>query len=94
MSNTTTQKTDYRIKFGTDGWREIIADNYTVANVRRVAAATSRWILKQAETSRKVVVGYDCRFGGELFAKGNAGGVKKFGTWVWVGGTVVSTALG
>jgi len=34
-------KTMYQIKFGTDGWREIIADEFTVANVRRVAEATA-----------------------------------------------------
>lgn len=34
----------YQIKFGTDGWREIIADEFTVANVRRVANATALWL--------------------------------------------------
>ena len=54
------------IKFGTDGWRAIIADDYTVANVIRVAEATALW-LKQ-RNGKKVILGFDCRFGGELFS--------------------------
>jgi phosphomannomutase len=58
----------YKIKFGTDGWREIIADNYTVENVTRVAHATAKWI-KTASENHSCTVGYDCRFGGKLFAE-------------------------
>lgn len=54
------------IKFGTDGWRAIIADDYTVKNVIRVAEATAIFIEERA--MQKVVIGYDCRFGGKLFA--------------------------
>ncbi|MCS6990927.1 MAG: phosphoglucomutase/phosphomannomutase family protein [Chitinophagales bacterium] len=59
------------IKFGTDGWRAIIADDFTVANVQRVAAATARWIVQQP-APHAAVVGHDCRFGGELFAQTTA----------------------
>jgi phosphomannomutase len=55
------------IKFGTDGWRAIIADDYTVDNVKRVAEATGLW-LKNNDKS-KVVIGHDCRFAGQLFAE-------------------------
>lgn len=55
-----------KIKFGTDGWRAIIAQEFTVENVARVAEATGLWLLKNYD-SPKVVVGHDCRFGGELF---------------------------
>ncbi len=55
------------IKFGTDGWRAIIAKDYTVDNVIRVAHATALW-LKKNYPEPKVMIGYDCRFGGELFA--------------------------
>ena len=56
-----------RIKFGTDGWRGIIAGNFTVANVARLTDAVALWLLnKYRETS--VVIGYDTRFGGKLFA--------------------------
>ncbi|MGB1093370.1 MAG: phosphoglucomutase/phosphomannomutase family protein [Bacteroidia bacterium] len=61
----------YKIKFGTDGWRDIIADTFTVENVRRVAKATSDWLNKQ-DLPKSVVIGYDCRFGGEMFAEESA----------------------
>ena len=57
-----------KIKFGTDGWRAIIAKDYTTENVARVSLATSEWILENA-TKPSVVIGYDCRFGGELFTR-------------------------
>lgn len=55
------------IKFGTDGWRAIIANDYTVDNVKRVAHATALW-LKNNQT-KQIVIGHDCRFGGEMFAQ-------------------------
>lgn len=55
------------IKFGTDGWRAIIAKDYTVENVARVALGLAKW-LRAKQESPLVVVGHDCRFGGELFA--------------------------
>lgn len=57
-----------KIKFGTDGWRAIIAQEYTVENVARVAYATGVW-LKNNHESPVIVIGYDCRFGGELFTE-------------------------
>ena len=54
-----------QIKFGTDGWRAIIAYTYTVENVRRVAEGTALWM--KSKGFRKVVIGHDCRFGGKLF---------------------------
>ncbi len=56
------------IKFGTDGWRAIIADAYTFENVRRVAQATADYFLEADLASRGVVVGYDTRFASEHFA--------------------------
>ncbi|MCD6202444.1 MAG: hypothetical protein J7K46_11620 [Bacteroidales bacterium] len=56
------------IKFGTDGWRAVIAESFTVDNVARVAWAVARWVGgKEGEDS--VVVGYDTRFGGKMFAE-------------------------
>jgi phosphomannomutase len=55
-----------KIKFGTDGWRAIIAEDFTVENVARVAFATGEWLKKNYEKP-SVVVGHDCRFAGELF---------------------------
>ncbi len=56
-----------RIKFGTDGWRAVIAKDYTVENLGRLGMATANWVLKKYQDP-KVIVGYDCRFGGEMFA--------------------------
>lgn len=55
-----------KIKFGTDGWRAIIAEDFTVENVARVSQATGEWLKKNYENPN-VVVGHDCRFAGELF---------------------------
>jgi len=55
-----------KIKFGTDGWRAIIAEEFTTDNVARVAFATGEWLKKNYEKPT-VVVGHDCRFAGELF---------------------------
>ncbi len=60
------------IKFGTDGWRAIIADDFTLENLKRVADATAHWIGTLENPKNRVVVGYDCRFGGELFAQTTA----------------------
>jgi phosphomannomutase len=56
-----------KIKFGTDGWRAIIADDYTVENVKRVAYATALWLNKAFEHP-SAVVGCDPRFAGPMFA--------------------------
>ncbi|MBS1592867.1 MAG: phosphoglucomutase/phosphomannomutase family protein [Bacteroidetes bacterium] len=57
-----------KIKFGTDGWRGIIANDFTNGNVARVAKATADW-MKQQDPNSSVVLGYDCRFGGYLFCQ-------------------------
>src|SRR5260370_29248354 len=57
------------IKFGTDGWRGIIADDYTLENVRRVAGAIAAYVLKNEEPAHGIVIGYDTRFGSHRFAE-------------------------
>ena len=57
------------IKFGTDGWRGVIADDYTFENVRRVAGAIAGYVLKHEDASRGVMIGYDTRFGSPGFAR-------------------------
>ena len=56
------------IKFGTDGWRGIIADDYTFLNVRRAAGAITNYVLKNEDFRHGVAVGYDTRFGSRSFA--------------------------
>jgi phosphomannomutase len=60
------------IKFGTDGWRGIIADDYTFENVRRVAGAIAAYVLKKEEPKKGIVIGYDTRFGSRRFAEATA----------------------
>jgi phosphomannomutase len=79
------------IKFGTDGWRAIIADDYTVDNVRRVAEATALWLKKNK--LKKVVIGHDCRFAGELFAETTARVLGSFGIKVSLARGFVSTPM-
>jgi len=57
-----------QIKFGTDGWRGIVADDFTFGNVRRVAQATAQY-MKSRSNEPLAIVGYDCRFASEDFAQ-------------------------
>ena len=60
------------IKFGTDGWRAYIADDYTFANLRRAAQGFASYLLEQGKQGEWVVVGYDKRFHSENFAAASA----------------------
>ena len=64
-----------QIKFGTDGWRAVIAEDFTFGNVARVAQATADYwgANPVAGTERKVVIGYDRRFFSDRFAQITAG---------------------
>lgn len=57
------------VKFGTDGWRGIIADDFTYANVRVAAAAIANYVLANEDATAGVCIGYDTRFGSRSFAK-------------------------
>ncbi len=57
------------IKFGTDGWRGVIADDFTFDNVRRVAGAIASYVLKHEDRKRGVIVGYDTRFASQRAAR-------------------------
>jgi phosphomannomutase len=57
-----------KINFGTDGWRGVIAHQFTVANVAKVTNATAIWLLNKFQNP-EVIVGYDTRFQGKLFAE-------------------------
>ena len=56
------------ISFGTDGWRGVISDDFTHENVRTVAYAIARYVVRAEDPGRGVLVGYDNRFGSERFA--------------------------
>jgi phosphomannomutase len=57
------------IKFGTDGWRGLIADDFTFENVRRVGGAIAAYVLAHEDARRGLVVGYDTRFLSRNFAE-------------------------
>ncbi len=80
------------IKFGTDGWRAIIAREFTTANVARIAAGTALWALNKKK-SPAIVVGHDCRFAGELFAGTVARVLTNHGVKVYMANGFVSAPM-
>ena len=56
-----------QIKFGTSGWRAIMADEFTFANVRRAVTGIARYVVSQEPAGARVLVGRDPRFLGETF---------------------------
>lgn len=74
------------IKFGTDGWRGRIADDYTFANVRRCAEGYARYIITTAQPgqTKSVVIGHDKRFQSEDFAATAAEVLAGHGIKVWL----------
>ncbi len=81
-----------QIKFGTDGWRAIIAQEFTTDNVARVAVATAMRI-KETQDNPLVVIGHDCRFGGELFAETTAKVLADNGIKVLLAKGITSTPM-
>lgn len=81
-----------RIKFGTDGWRAIIAEDFTTENLARVSEATAKWLLKNY-SEPSVVIGYDTRFGGELFAETTCKILLKHGIKTYLSKGFASTPM-
>ncbi len=73
-----------QIYFGTDGWRGVIADDFTYANVRKVAYAIARYVVRAEQPAHGVLVGYDTRYASERFARVAAEAVAMTGTPVWI----------
>jgi alpha-D-glucose phosphate-specific phosphoglucomutase len=72
------------IKFGTDGWRGVIAEDYTFPNVRRCAQGFAAYLLGKGWAGRPVVIGHDKRFGSEHFAIAAAEVLAGNGLSVWL----------
>jgi alpha-D-glucose phosphate-specific phosphoglucomutase len=53
------------IKFGTSGWRAVIAEDFTIANVRRAVSGIARYVFSQKPSGARIIVGRDPRFLGE-----------------------------
>src|SRR5436305_7566866 len=68
-----------QIKFGTSGWRAIIADDFTVANVRRAVTGIGRYVASQKSSGARVIVGRDPRYMGERFVEIAAEVLEAFG---------------
>jgi phosphomannomutase len=72
------------IRFGTDGWRGVIAEDFTYANVRTVVTAITRYIVRAENAGRGVIIGFDNRFGSENFARVAAETIAATGTPVFL----------
>lgn len=81
-----------KIKFGTDGWRAIIAKEYTVDNVARVTVGVAEWLKANFENP-SVVIGHDCRFAGQLFTETTAKVLNHMGVKVTIADRFVSTPM-
>src|ERR1700749_3437267 len=68
-----------QIKFGTDGWRGVIVDDFTFANVRTAAAAIAAYVHAHEDPAKGVCIGYDTRFESKAFAGACAEGVSACG---------------
>ena len=58
-----------QVKFGTDGWRGVIAEDFTFENVRVAAAAIGSYLLGEGAQQKGAAIGYDTRFGSRAFAQ-------------------------
>ena len=72
------------IKFGTDGWRGFVAEDYTFDNVRRCTQGFAKYLIENGKQGEAVVVGHDKRFSGEHFAAAVAEVLAANGFKVWL----------
>ena len=84
------------IKFGTDGWRGVIADDFTFANVRLAAAAVAAYIHSrkgsaEEDPAKGLCIGYDTRFGSRAFARACAEVVAATGIPVMLANAITPT---
>jgi phosphomannomutase len=81
-----------KIKFGTDGWRGIIARDFTLGNVAKFAYGLARWLTGKYQRP-SAVIGFDCRFGGEMFMEAVAKILASKNIRVFISETFVSTPM-
>jgi alpha-D-glucose phosphate-specific phosphoglucomutase len=79
------------VKFGTDGWRGVIADDFTYENVRAAAAAIASYVLEKEDPAKGVCIGYDTRFGSPAFAAAAAGVIAGAGIPVQLADRITPT---
>src|SRR5579883_2314493 len=86
----------YQVKFGTDGWRGVIADDFTFANVRTAAEAIAAYLLSRAgsadeDPKKGICIGYDTRFGSKAFARACAEVIASTGIPVHLANDITPT---
>jgi len=81
------------IKFGTDGWRAVIAEDYTFDNVRLCAQGLATYLRNTGAAEPKVVIGYDTRFASEDFAAATAEVLGANGVHVYLSTSTVPTPV-
>jgi len=81
------------IKFGTDGWRGVIAEDFTFENVTKVALASAAYFKKHKKIKNGVVVGYDARFLSREFAERTAEVLANKGIKVIISDKISSTPM-
>lgn len=79
------------IKFGTDGWRDVIAENYTFENVAKVSYATAAYFKKHKLIKNGIFIGYDARFGSREFAEHAARIIASQGIKTYLATSIVAT---
>ena len=79
------------IKFGTDGWRGVIADDFTFANVRTAAEAIACYVHAKEDPAKGLCIAYDTRFGSKAFARACAEVVAATGIPVMLARAVTPT---
>ena len=72
------------LKFGTDGWRGVIAEDFTFANARIVARAIARYVVRGEDARKGVLVGYDHRYASDRVASAVAEVISSTGMPVWL----------
>jgi len=80
-----------QIKFGTDGWRAVIADDFTFANVRTAAEAIAAYVHASEDPAKGLCIGYDTRFGSRDFARACAEVVASTGIPVLLANAITPT---
>ncbi|HEX3891552.1 MAG TPA: phosphoglucomutase/phosphomannomutase family protein [Terracidiphilus sp.] len=80
-----------QIKFGTDGWRGVIADDFTFANVRTAAEAIAAYVHAEEDPKKGLCIGYDTRFGSRAFARACAEVVASTGIAVQLANDITPT---
>jgi phosphomannomutase len=80
-----------QIKFGTDGWRAVIAQDYTFENLHRVSRGAALYFKKHPKAAKGVMIGYDARFMSREFAEFSARVLAAEGLKVYIADSIVTT---